>query len=129
MVVEPPVSDAGFLESLGGAKNLPGGALFDRFSRHDPRLVVCMQRDPVKRNGKYSLDFRGRGKVASVKTTPSRGGSGRRSKKADIVLQLPRLCRRAHLDFAAPFTPRRGRAGRVDVRDLGHRSQFITHAS
>ena len=108
VVVEPPVSDAGFLESLGGAKNLPGGALFDRFSRHDPRLVVCMQRDPVKRNGKYSLDFRGRGKVASVKNFQLQAAAdpGRRSKKADIVLQFAKVsANRFHLDFAAPFTP------------------------
>ena len=108
VVVEPPATDSSFLESLGGAKNLPGGPLFDRCSKHDPRLVVCMQRDPVKKNGKYSLDFMGRGKVASVKNfqLSVAADPGRRTGKADLVLQFAKVsANRFHLDFAAPFTP------------------------
>ena len=107
VVVEPPANDD-FVESLGGAKNLPGGPIFDRFTKHDPRLVVCMQRDPVKRNGKYSLDFRGRGKIASVKNFQLNVAAdpGRRAGQAAIVLQFAKVsANRFHLDFAAPFTP------------------------
>ena len=56
VVVEPPkkASDdsESFLASLAGARNLPGGFLLDRMARHDPRLVVMMQRDPTKKDGK-----------------------------------------------------------------------------
>ncbi|KAJ8600185.1 hypothetical protein CTAYLR_001965 [Chrysophaeum taylorii] len=65
---------------------------------------VFVQRDPSKRDGKYSLDFRGRGKVASVKNFQlvAVGSQGR----DDPVLQFCKVsANRFHLDFAPPFSP------------------------
>ncbi|KAH8096080.1 hypothetical protein JL720_3430 [Aureococcus anophagefferens] len=97
--------------SGGSASPAPGGGasgnLFERFSHQDGGLVVMMQRDPAKRDGKYSLDFRGRGKVASVKNFQLIVASDHESfNREEIVLQFCKVAaNRFHLDFAPPFTP------------------------
>jgi len=120
VILEPSPAAAGdaraandFLATVSGgsASPAPGGGasgnLFERFSHQDGGLVVMMQRDPAKRDGKYSLDFRGRGKVASVKNFQLIVASDHESfNREEIVLQFCKVAaNRFHLDFAPPFTP------------------------
>jgi len=71
-----------------------------------PDLQVYVQRDPEKRNGKYSLDFKGRGKVASVKNFQLCRVHAKANKKDETVLQFCKVsANRFNLDFAPPFTP------------------------
>ena len=96
----PPAADDTF-------ESVAAFPLLDRFESRDPTLDLLVQRAPTKRDGKYSLDFRGRGKIASVKnfqlvvTTANHNFGG-----GDVVLQFCKVgTNRFNLDYAAPFTP------------------------
>ncbi|KAJ1449089.1 P-loop containing nucleoside triphosphate hydrolase protein [Pelagophyceae sp. CCMP2097] len=82
------------------------GPLLDRFAAMDPSLALVVQRAPAKRDGKYSLDFRGRGKVASVKNFQLVVASGDGNYGDDVVLQFCKVgANKFNLDYRAPFTP------------------------
>lgn len=82
-----------------GAKN----NLMNRFLTGDPALVVLNQRQPKLVDGIYSLNFRGRATVASVKNCQLIVDGAR---GAPPALQLGKVGHdRYNLDYSSPFTP------------------------
>mmetsp|Transcript_1429 Transcript_1429/g.1829 ORF Transcript_1429/g.1829 Transcript_1429/m.1829 type:complete len:315 (+) Transcript_1429:58-1002(+) len=65
-----------------------------------PELPVFVQRDPAKKDNRYSLDFKGRGKVASVKNFQLVTAARNALPEDKTVLQFCKVsANRFHLDF------------------------------
>lgn len=99
--------EIGVVVGPGSAENSPRDVF--KSDNIEPGYHVFVQRDPSKRHGKYSLDFKGRGKVASVKNFQLVAVSESRDmlrRQGEPVLQFCKVsANRFHLDFAPPFSP------------------------